>query len=119
MQHKTVRAEEVAGRGGDIAQSTTRYNVQNGAGQVSILLTFPGAALTGRQDVQQLRQLGDIGGDAQGLVAGREGVRRRASSGLILEIGMASRTMQQASVSSTDQGGGRSSPIPLAAPVLF
>jgi hypothetical protein len=34
---------------------------------------------------QQLRQLGDVGGDALSLVAGEE-VRRRAASRLLLEI---------------------------------
>jgi hypothetical protein len=33
----------------------------------------------------QLRQLGDVGGDAPGLVAGEQ-VRRRATSPLILEV---------------------------------
>ena len=39
---------------------------------------------------QQLRQLGDVGGDAPGLVAGEQ-VRRRAPSGLILEIDVGER----------------------------
>jgi hypothetical protein len=33
---------------------------------------------------QQLRQLGDVGGDAPGLIAGEQ-MRRRAPTGVILE----------------------------------
>jgi hypothetical protein len=43
-----------------------------------------GNRLTGSA-LQQLRQLGDVGGDASGLVAGQQ-LRRRAPSRLILEI---------------------------------
>jgi hypothetical protein len=39
---------------------------------------------------QQLRQLGDVHGDALGLVAGEE-VRRRAASRLLLEIDIGER----------------------------
>jgi hypothetical protein len=40
--------------------------------------------------MQQLRQLGDVGGDAPGLVAGEE-VRRRATPRLLLEIDVGER----------------------------
>jgi hypothetical protein len=65
-----------------------------------------------------LRQLGDVGGDAAGLVAGEQ-VRRRAPSRLVLEIDVGerlavsvSRTMKQSwpsfmPGSSTDHGGGK------------
>jgi hypothetical protein len=39
---------------------------------------------------QKVRQLGDIGGDAPGLVAGEQ-VRRRATAGLLLEIDVGER----------------------------
>jgi hypothetical protein len=39
----------------------------------------------GQRGAYQLRQLGDVGGDAPGLVAGEE-MRRRAASRLLLEI---------------------------------
>jgi hypothetical protein len=62
---------------------------------------------------QQLRQLGDVGGDAPGFVRSEQ-LGRRAPSRLILEIDVgeatcpvASQTMKQASVSSTDHGGGK------------
>jgi hypothetical protein len=40
--------------------------------------------------LQQLRQLGDVGGDAPGFVAGEE-VRRRATTRLLLEIDVGER----------------------------
>jgi hypothetical protein len=65
----------------------------------------------GSARAQQLRQLGDVGGDAPGLVVGEQ-TGSRPSARFILEIDvasacpLASRTMKQTSVSSTDQGGG-------------
>jgi hypothetical protein len=44
----------------------------------------------GQGPAQQLRQLGDVDGDAPGLIAGEE-VRRRATSRLILEIDVGER----------------------------
>jgi hypothetical protein len=41
--------------------------------------------------VQQLRQLGDVGGDAPGLVAGEQ-LGRRPPAGLVLNINVASAT---------------------------
>ena len=43
-----------------------------------------------RRPAQQLRQLGDVGGDAPGLVAGEQ-LGRRAPSRLILEIDIGQR----------------------------
>jgi hypothetical protein len=70
------------------------------------------ASLIGGGPRSRLRQLGDVGGDAPGLVAGEE-VRRRATARLNLEVDVgqrlpvASRTVKQASVSSAVQGGGK------------
>jgi hypothetical protein len=46
--------------------------------------------LIGGDPPQQLRRHGDVGGDAPGLIAGKQ-VRRRAPSGLILEIDVGER----------------------------
>ena len=47
-------------------------------------------AVRGLWLAQQLPQLGDVGGDAPGLVAGEE-VCRRATAGLLLEIDVGER----------------------------
>jgi hypothetical protein len=61
---------------------------------------------------QQLRQLGDVGGDAPDLVAGEQLIDRAAVR-LVIMVEIAERLtagvadVKQASVSSTDQGGGK------------
>jgi hypothetical protein len=72
---------------------------------------------TGLSPACQLRQLGDVGGDAPGLVAGWQ-LGRRAPTGLFLEIDVGERLTggvaddeaprsSSGSASSTDQGGGK------------
>jgi len=61
---------------------------------------------------QQLGQLGDVGGDAPGLVAGEQ-LRSRAAARLFVEIDLSERLTvlvpdgETASCSSIDQGGGK------------
>jgi hypothetical protein len=74
-------------------------------------LVFPYPALG--ESAQQLRQLGDVGGDAPGLVAGQQ-VSRRSPAGLLLEIDLDQRawpfrslTIKQAALCSSMNPGGR------------